>query len=75
MNDVRARRVALGLTQEELATACRVSRLTILSLELGRTDPALSLALRVAARLGTTVDALFNAPGAADEHYPEATAP
>ena len=58
-NQIRALRKALGLSQEELAKACGVSRQTINAIENNKYDPTLALAFRLARELGTTVDALF----------------
>ena len=49
----------MGLSQEELAKKCGVSRQTINAIENNKYDPTLSLAFRLADELGTTVDALF----------------
>lgn len=58
-NQIRALRKALGLSQEELAKACGVSRQTINAIENNKYDPALALAFHLAKTLGTTVDELF----------------
>ena len=59
-NTIRERRKARGLSQEELARQCGVSRQTINAIENDKYDPALSLAFRLAKALETTVDALFS---------------
>jgi putative transcriptional regulator len=59
-NDVRALRLASGLTQEELAAKAGVSRQTIISIEGGRYDPSLALALRLARCLGGGVEDIFH---------------
>jgi len=59
-NSVRERRGALGLTQEALGERVGVSRQTIISIEGGRYDPSLSLALKLASLLGATVEELFD---------------
>lgn len=61
-NQIRALRKALGLSQEELAKACGVSRQTINAIENNKYDPTLALAFKLAQELGTTVDELFT-PG------------
>ena len=48
-----------GLSQEELARRCGVTRQTVNAIENNKYDPTLSLAFRLADALGTTVDALF----------------
>lgn len=58
-NCVKERRTAAGLTQEELGRLTGVSRQTIISIEGGRYDPSLPLALRLARELKTKVEELF----------------
>ena len=58
-NIIRNRRKELGLSQEELAKRCSVSRQTINAIENNKYDPTLSLAFRLASELLLTVDALF----------------
>ena len=58
-NIIRNRRKELGLSQEELARRCGVSRQTINAIEKNKYDPTLSLAFRLASELLLTVDALF----------------
>lgn len=48
-----------GLTQDELAKKCNVSRQTINAIENDRYDPTLQLAFKLAKVLNTTVDELF----------------
>ncbi|MFB9730891.1 helix-turn-helix transcriptional regulator [Ornithinimicrobium kibberense] len=60
-NDVRALRVAAGLSQRELAEALSVSRQTVNSIETGRYDPSLPLAIAIARRFRTTVEEIFHA--------------
>ena len=55
----RARRKETGLSQEELARLCGVSRQTINAIENNKYDPTLSLAFHLARELDTTVDELF----------------
>ena len=61
-NRIRELRKAAGMSQEELARRCGVTRQTINAIENNKYDPTLSLAFRLALHLGVTVDALF-APG------------
>lgn len=61
-NTIHTRRRALGLSQEELARQCGVSRQTVNAIENNKYDPTLALAFRLAQVLGTTVDVLFT-PG------------
>ena len=59
-NCIRQRRKELGLSQEELAKKCGVSRQTVNAIENNKYDPTLSLAFRLAQALALTVDALFH---------------
>ena len=58
-NRIRARRKERGLSKEELARLCGVSRQTINAIENNKYDPTLSLAFHLARELDTTVDELF----------------
>ena len=58
-NHIHDMRKALGLSQQELAKRCGVSRQTINAIENNTYDPTLALAFALARELGTTVDALF----------------
>ena len=61
-NTIHEKRKALGLSQEQLAKACGVSRQTINAIENNKYDPTLALAFKLAQELGATVDELFT-PG------------
>ena len=61
-NQIRALRKERGISQEDLARRCGVSRQTINAIENNKYDPTLSLAFRLARELGVTVDGLFT-PG------------
>ena len=61
-NTIRQRRKERGISQEELAVKCGVSRQTVNAIENNKYDPALTLAFHLAQELGTTVDELFK-PG------------
>ena len=61
-NQIRALRKALGLSQEELAKACGVSRQTINAIENNKYDPTLALAMRLARLLKTPVEETFHLP-------------
>ena len=61
-NAIREKRKERGLSQEELARRCGVTRQTINAIENNKYDPTLALAFRLAGELGTTVDRLFS-PG------------
>ena len=58
-NHLRARRIAAGLQQRELADRAGISRQTLGSLESGETVPATSIALALARALGCRVEDLF----------------
>ena len=58
-NKSRTKRKELGISQEELAKKCAVSRQTINAIENNKYDPTLSLAFRLARELELTVDELF----------------
>ncbi|MFC0211721.1 helix-turn-helix transcriptional regulator [Paenibacillus chartarius] len=51
-----------GMSQEQLAKACGVSRQTINAIENNKYDPSLSLAFQLAKVLQVTVDRLFVHP-------------
>ena len=61
-NKIRERRRELGISQEELARRCGVSRQTVNAIENNKYDPTLSLAFRLARELEITVDTLFVLP-------------
>ena len=52
-------RNARGLKQDELAAAMKVSRQTISSLENGRYNPSILLAMKLARYFGVTVEEMF----------------
>ena len=58
-NQIHVLRKQLGISQEDLARRCGVSRQTINAIENNKYDPTLALAFHLAQVLGTTVDALF----------------
>lgn len=58
-NRLREMRIQRGLTQEELADKAGVSRQTISGIESGQYGPSLSVALRIARALNSTLDSLF----------------
>ncbi len=60
-NDVRRLREAAGLTQAELARHLGVSRQTVNSIETGRYDPSLPLAIAIARFFQSTVEEIFHA--------------
>ena len=58
-NSIRQRRKEKGISQEELAKRCGVTRQTVNAIENNKYDPTLTLAFALAKQLDTTVDALF----------------
>lgn len=59
-NDIRELRIATGLSQRALAEALNVSRQTVNSLETGRYDPSLPLAIAIARHFHRTVEEIFH---------------
>ena len=59
LQELRAQR---SWTQAQLAAEVGVSRQTINSIETGRFEPSLTLALKLAKLFETTVDAIFTLP-------------
>jgi len=62
-NLLKEHREGLGLTQEKLAEAVRVSRQTIISIEVGRYVPSLELALKFTHVFKCRVEDLFGISG------------
>ena len=62
-NVIRALRKERGISQEELAKRCGVTRQTVNAIENNKYDPTLALAFHLAQELGTTVDQLFRPAG------------
>lgn len=60
-NDVRELRLAAGLSQAALAEALQVSRQTVNSIETGRYDPSLPLAIAIARHFTRYVEEIFHA--------------
>ena len=59
-NDVRSLREACGLTQARLGVALGVSRQSINSIEKGKYDPSLPLAIAIARYFETAVEEIFH---------------
>jgi putative transcriptional regulator len=67
-NHLRRHRLLTGeMTQQELADRVGVTRQTILSIEKGKYNPSVGLALLLARELGVNVEALFELEEG-DEH-------
>jgi len=59
-NQIREYRVQHGaMTQAELASACGVTRQTIIALEAGKYAPSLELAFKLARALGRNLEDVF----------------
>lgn len=58
-NKIRALRSEMGLSQEELARRCGVSRQTINAIEKGEYNPTINLCRSICRVLGKTLDELF----------------
>lgn len=59
-NDVRELRTGRGMSQAELGAALGVSRQTVNSIEAGRYDPSLPLAIKMARHFGRAVEEMFH---------------
>ncbi len=59
-NEVRRLRMHSELSQRELATLLGVSRQTVNSIETGRYDPSLPLAIAIARHFGQPVEEIFH---------------
>ena len=60
-NDVRALREEKGLTQAQLGKALGVSRQSVNSIEKGKYDPSLPLAIAIARSFVRAVEEIFHA--------------
>ena len=60
LNDVRELRESRGLSQAALGDALGVSRQTINSIETGKYDPSLPLAIAIAQYFHTNVEDIFH---------------
>ncbi|MBM7109002.1 HTH-type transcriptional regulator SinR [Brevibacillus laterosporus] len=58
-NRIKEYRKSLGLSQDDLAKECGVSRQTINAIENNKYDPSLVLAFQLSYVLGGTVDTIF----------------
>ncbi len=60
MKNIKDRREALHLSQEDLAAKANVSRVSIARYEAGERIPSVDIAARIAAALGCRVDDLID---------------
>jgi putative transcriptional regulator len=58
-NNIRDRRAERGWTQQDLADRLEVSRQTVISVENGKYDPSLPLAMRIARQFRCRIEDLF----------------
>ena len=58
-NRVRELRIGRGLTQEEIAERVGVSRQTIISIEVGRYNPSIVLAYKLARAFDQSIEEVF----------------
>jgi len=58
-NTIKVERAKKNITQADLAKAIDVSRLTIHSIETGKFNPSILIALKIACYFSITVDELF----------------
>ncbi len=58
-NRLKVLRAAKSVTQDELAQAVQVSRQTINAIELGKFNPSVMTALKLARFFGTPVEEIF----------------
>lgn len=58
-NRVRELRTERGMTQEEIAERVAVSRQTIISIELGRYNPSILLAYKLARAFDRSIEEVF----------------
>ncbi len=56
---IREKRIAKGLTQDELATALNIRRTTVSMWETGNSMPRGEVLIKLAKILGCTIDELF----------------
>lgn len=68
-NRVRELRIGRGLTQEEIAERVGVSRQTIISIEVGRYNPSIVLAYKLARAFDQSIeDVFFYEPETEEDH-------
>jgi putative transcriptional regulator len=67
-DNLRRARVRAGLTQAQVAALAGLSRPMYVNIELGRRNPSLDVAIRIAHVLGESVEALFEDGGRPTKH-------
>jgi putative transcriptional regulator len=58
-NKIKVYRAMRDITQEHLAHELGITRQTVISIEKGKWDPSLPLALKIARYFGVTIEDLF----------------
>ncbi|MCI1952163.1 MAG: helix-turn-helix transcriptional regulator [Clostridiales bacterium] len=61
-NNIKERRKALGMRQEDLAEKLGVTRQTINAIENNKYNPTLELAMKLARLLNASVESIFRLP-------------
>lgn len=51
MKNIREKREKLGMSQKELAEACGIAQSTLCDIEMGRSNPSLDVAVKIAKAL------------------------
>jgi putative transcriptional regulator len=59
-NTLKVLRAVKGVTQEQLAEALKVTRQTIHAVEVGKYNPSLELAFKLARYFDTTIEEIFS---------------
>ena len=67
-NKLKVFRAMHDLTQEELANKLGVTRQTVVSLEIGKYDPSIGLAFRIARLFNVKIEDIFEFEGTPGEY-------
>ena len=51
MKNIREKREQLGISQKELAESCGIAQSTLCDIEMGRSNPSIEVALKIAKAL------------------------
>ena len=68
-NRLKVFRAMYDLTQEELANKLGVTRQTVVSLEIGKYDPSIGLAFRIARLFNVNIEDVFEYEGPPGEFH------
>ena len=68
-NKLKVFRAMHDLTQEELANKLGVTRQTVVSIEIGKYDPSIGLAFRIARLFNVQIEDIFEYEGYAGEFH------